>query len=60
MTRTRPQYSDDNFLEGLRSGDDATLSALYKKYYHLVLKFIVNNSGSEEAAQDIYQENIIR
>jgi RNA polymerase sigma factor (sigma-70 family) len=32
---------------------------LYKKYYNLVLKFVVNNSGSEESARDIYQEAVI-
>ena len=35
------------------------LRALYKKYYNLVLKYVVNNSGSSEAAADIYQETII-
>jgi RNA polymerase sigma factor (sigma-70 family) len=53
------QFSDNEFIEGLRSGDSLVLSALYKKYYNLVLKFVVNNSGSEEAARDIYQEAVI-
>jgi RNA polymerase sigma factor (sigma-70 family) len=43
----------------LRTGNNEVLSALYKKYYNIVLKFIVNNSGTQEAAQDIYQETII-
>ncbi len=59
MSKTKVQFSDNEFIEGLRSGNNEILSALYKKYYTLVLKFIVNNSGSEEAAQDIYQETII-
>lgn len=59
MSRTKPQFTDDQFLEGLRSGNSELLSALYKKYYNIVLKFIVNNSGTEEAAQDIYQETVI-
>jgi RNA polymerase sigma factor (sigma-70 family) len=32
---------------------------LYKKYYHLVLKLVVNNSGNSDLAQDLYQETII-
>ena len=59
MSRTKPQFTDDQFIDGLRSGNNEILSALYRKYYNIVLKFIVNNSGTEEAAQDIYQETVI-
>jgi RNA polymerase sigma factor (sigma-70 family) len=59
MSKTKVQFTDSQFIDGLRSGDNGTLNALYKKYYNIVLKFIVNNSGTEEAAQDIYQETII-
>ncbi|MBX3165231.1 MAG: sigma-70 family RNA polymerase sigma factor [Bacteroidetes bacterium] len=59
MAKTKVQFSDLEFVEGLRCGDSHVLNALYKKYYTIVLKFIVNNSGSQEAAQDIYQETII-
>lgn len=59
MAATKMQFSDDQFIAGLRSGNGEVLNALYKKYYNIVLKFIVNNSGSDEAAQDIYQETII-
>ena len=53
------QYTDTEFLVGIRANDDQVLSALYKKYYGVVLRYIINNSGSEEEAQDIYQETII-
>jgi RNA polymerase sigma factor (sigma-70 family) len=59
MSKTKVQFTDDQFIDGLRSGNNEILNALYKKYYTIVLKFIVNNSGSEQAAQDIYQETII-
>ncbi len=52
-------YTDLEFIEGLRHNQDAVLRALYKKYYNLVLKYVVNNSGSSEAAADIYQETLI-
>ncbi len=52
-------FSDADFIEGLKTGNNAALRALYKKYYNIVLKIVVNNSGSSEAAQDIYQETII-
>ena len=59
MSRSKVQFTDDQFIDGLRSGDNEVLNVLYKKYFNIVLKFIVNNSGTEEAAQDIYQETII-
>jgi RNA polymerase sigma factor (sigma-70 family) len=59
MSGTKNQFTDTEFIEGLRTGNEAALNALYKKYYNIVLKIVVNNSGSSEAAQDIYQETII-
>lgn len=59
MLRPKANFSDNDFVEGLKLGDDLVLKALYKKYYNLVLKLVVSNSGSSEAAQDVYQETII-
>ncbi|MBA2613257.1 MAG: sigma-70 family RNA polymerase sigma factor [Bacteroidetes bacterium] len=59
MSKTKVQFTEDQFIDGLRTGNNEVLNVLYKKYYNLVLKFIVNNSGTQEAAQDIYQETII-
>ena len=52
-------YTDLDFIEGLKHNNDAVLRALYKKYYNIVLKYVVNNSGNSESAADIYQETII-
>lgn len=52
-------YTDLEFIEGLKHNNDAVLRALYKKYYNLVLKHVVNNSGNSESAADIYQETLI-
>lgn len=59
MSKTKVQFTDAQFIDGLRAGSNEVLTALYKKYYNIVLKLIVNNSGSQEAAQDIYQETVI-
>lgn len=59
MSRTKVQFTDNEFIDGLRSGNSEILTALYKKYYTIVLKLIVNNSGNEESARDIYQESVI-
>jgi RNA polymerase sigma factor (sigma-70 family) len=59
MSGKKAEYTDLEFIEGLRTGNEGALKALYKKYYNIVLKIVVNNSGGSEAAQDIYQETII-
>ena len=56
---SKRQFTDTEFIEGIRSNDDQVLNALYKKYYSVVLRYVLNNSGTEEEAQDIYQEAII-
>jgi RNA polymerase sigma factor (sigma-70 family) len=53
------QFADNEFLEGLKNNNDLVLESLYKKHFPSVLKHILANSGTEEEAQDIYQESII-
>lgn len=59
MSESKVRFTDNEFINGLRADKNDVLSALYKKHYQVVLKFIMNNNGSEEAAKDIYQETII-
>lgn len=55
----KKQFTDSEFIDGLKNDNDVALSALYKKYFNVVLKYVLNNSGTEEEAQDIYQETVI-
>ena len=59
MQKPKEQFTDNDFMVGLLNGNNDVLSALYKKYYNIVLKFILYNSGTGAAAQDVYQETII-
>jgi RNA polymerase sigma factor (sigma-70 family) len=59
MSKTKLQFTDSQFIDGLRTNSNDVLTALYKKYYNIVLKLIVSNNGTQEEAQDIYQETII-
>ncbi|MGZ3900602.1 MAG: RNA polymerase sigma factor [Bacteroidia bacterium] len=59
MSKPNLQLTDSQFLQGLRMGNNEVLAALYKKYYNIVLKLVVNNSGTSDAAKDVYQETII-
>jgi RNA polymerase sigma factor (sigma-70 family) len=59
MSKAGAQLTDEQFLHGLRIGNDEALNALYKKYYNIVLKLVVSNSGTSDEARDIYQETVI-
>lgn len=48
-----------SILEGFRSGDPVTLKALYRFVYPKVEQFVLRNSGSQEDAQDLFQETMM-
>ncbi|MFY0687078.1 MAG: sigma-70 family RNA polymerase sigma factor [Cyclobacteriaceae bacterium] len=50
---------DDEILERITRGEEKVLDYLYKKYYRMMLKIVLKNSGTEEEAQDVYQEALI-
>lgn len=51
--------TDNEIILGVLNNSASTLQYLYKAYYPMVLQLIINNSGSEHDAKDIYQESII-
>lgn len=55
----RLHLSDDQLLAGLANGSDTVLEELYRRYFPMVLHLILNNSGTEDDAKDIYQETLI-
>ena len=55
----KKKLTDAQFLDGLRTNDNTILKALYKKFFAIVLKYVVNNNGTEDEAKDVYQECII-
>ncbi|MDX2302487.1 MAG: sigma-70 family RNA polymerase sigma factor [Microscillaceae bacterium] len=50
---------DSQVLKKIKSGDEAALDYIYKKNYKMMTRLVINNSGSEEEAKDIYQEAIL-
>ncbi len=53
------KYSQDEIIDGLRRRDDRVMHYIYKAYYPIVLKLILDNRGTEEDAKDIFQETIV-
>lgn len=50
---------DREVIERIGRGDETAMDFLYKKYYKIALKIVLKNSGTENEAQDIFQETII-
>ncbi len=50
---------DQDIIESIRRGDEKTIDKLYLKYYNMMVKMVVRNSGTEEEAKDIYQDALL-
>ena len=46
-------------FERICQGDEKALEYLYKKYYRMMTKMVISNSGTEQEAKDIYQEALL-
>ncbi|MCU0357232.1 MAG: sigma-70 family RNA polymerase sigma factor [Cyclobacteriaceae bacterium] len=51
--------SERELFERICKGDEKALESLYKKYYRMMTKMVISNSGTEEEARDIYQDALI-
>jgi len=51
--------NDQDILKGILAGDGRALEAIYRLYYPSISHMILQNNGSSEEAQDIFQEAII-
>ncbi len=51
--------TDREVVLGILNNSEEALNKLYIGYYPMVLQFILNNSGDEDDAKDVYQEAII-
>jgi RNA polymerase sigma factor (sigma-70 family) len=52
-------YTVEAILEGLKTHDNEVLNFIYRKYFPEIRFFVIKNSGSDEDAQDVFQEAII-
>jgi len=51
--------TEKEIFERICRGDEKTLAYIYEKNYRMMTKMVINNSGTEEEARDIYQEALI-
>ena len=55
MSKTLP-LEETQFIEGIRTNDQALIKMVYRSHYSLVRSYVIKNKGSEDDARDIYQE----
>ncbi|SHI84457.1 RNA polymerase sigma factor [Aquimarina spongiae] len=51
---------DDNYLEGLLSGNDYVIKQIYEKIFPSVLSFVRKNKGTYEDAEEIFQDALFQ
>jgi len=49
----------EEILDGIRVKNNDILAFVYKEYYPFIKKYILNNSGNKQDAEDIFQETIV-
>lgn len=50
---------DSDIINGIREGDNLAIEQLYQLHFPPIAKMIINNRGSREEAQDIFQETVM-
>jgi RNA polymerase sigma factor (sigma-70 family) len=53
------KLTDNEIILGILNNSNSTLQYLYKSYFPMIFKLIINNNGNEDDAKDVYQEGII-
>jgi RNA polymerase sigma factor (sigma-70 family) len=51
--------SDNDIVKEIKQGNEKALLILYKQNLNAIKKFVLNNSGNIEEAQDVLQETLI-
>ena len=61
MAERKETFTDAELIGGLMNDNrtDAVLRFLYREHYELLSRYIYNNSGNEQDADDIFQEVMV-
>lgn len=50
---------ETDFVEDFLAGDTETLKDIYRRYFPVVQKFVLKNSGTETDAKDVFQDALV-
>ena len=57
--RTGYEMNEKELFERIQGGDEKALEFVYKKYYRMMTKLVVTNSGTEDEARDVFQDALV-
>ncbi len=57
--KLKAEVDENEIFERIQKGDEKALEIIYQKYYRMMTKLVVSNSGTEDEARDIYQDALI-
>ncbi len=57
--RSGAQMDEKEIFERIRKGDEKALEFIYKKYFRMMTKLVITNSGTEAEARDVYQDALV-
>ncbi|MCF8346319.1 MAG: sigma-70 family RNA polymerase sigma factor [Bacteroidales bacterium] len=52
-------FSDEDIIHGLRKRDNHVILFIYEKNFGRINAMVINNNGSEDDAEDLFQETLI-
>jgi RNA polymerase sigma factor (sigma-70 family) len=53
------QLDEVEIFNRIQKGDEKALEIVYKKYYRMMTKLVITNSGTEDEARDVYQDALV-
>lgn len=59
MAKATASYTDEEFVAAIRRGDDRALAQLYRLHLPMISHYVLQNSGTEDEAKDVYQEGVM-
>jgi RNA polymerase sigma factor (sigma-70 family) len=57
--RSSANMNEKEIFDRICKGDEKALEFLYQKYYRMMTKLVITNSGTEDEARDVYQDALI-
>ncbi len=57
--KLKSELSEPEIFEKIKEGDEKALEFIYKKYYRMMTKLVITNSGTEDEAKDVYQDALV-
>jgi RNA polymerase sigma factor (sigma-70 family) len=52
-------WTEDDFINGIRKGDEKAIKAVYKSYFPMIENFVRLNEGTVFEAKDLFQEGFM-